>query len=122
MSARGARFDAALALARAEHPGGRFPVRRNTDPLRGVVRSSLHCGTTSIFAGFKGYWYTLALDCGHTVDRTAHAKAPPGKRLPKGYARQHHGVPEDWIQPPPARVRCPACARDVRNAAKEAVP
>ncbi len=118
----GARFEAALAIARAEHPGGRFPVRRNTDPLRTVVHSSFDCGTTSIFAGFKGYWYTLTLDCGHTVERTAHAKAPPGKRLPKGYARQHHGVSIDWYLPPPKRVRCARCAKEAQASKEGSAP
>lgn len=88
---------------------------RNTDPLRNVVKGYLRNGRVNIIAGFYGYWHELTLECGHEVQRPGKAKAPPGERMPRGYARQHRGVRESWYLPAPKKVRCERCAAEMRK-------
>lgn len=56
----------------------------------------------------RARWWVLALECGHTVERSARYRPDPGR----AWSLRSRARSRSDVLPPPARVRCEECPRE----------
>ena len=88
--------------------------RVNRDPLRRVVKTTLHEGSSIISDQFYMRWWELWLECGHMEERRVRFPKQEG-RSTRGFAIMHHPRPLTEALPAPKRVRCKTCGREARS-------
>lgn len=89
------------------------PRRTNSDPLRLVVKATPMEGSVTVMMPVKGRWWSLDLECGHHVERSARYEHQGGQN--RGWAALWHPPGRDKMLPAPKLVRCSSCGRAART-------